>query len=197
MPSGRSPQWLKLTAQDFKGELITQANAIAADAEEFCQLVRTEVSAEIIIAKGKGTEALALLSRSNGIQTNLVNTAINDAQSHIKKAQTPGVSHARKFKEELQSAVQELSYKVGEGEARNKITQTEAAKLQDILSDCLAGCLTSVNQTLEDIGGYLDQATLGFQEARAYVNLPSPTTRELQQAKRLVSSAMRNLERAW
>jgi hypothetical protein len=187
-------------AQDFKGELIDQANAIAADAEEFRQLVRTEVSGKIILAKGKATEALALLKRRNGIQTSIINKALEDAKGYITQAQT-GVNEARVFKEvHLVEPVQSLSAKIDGGliQSPSLITQTEAQELKKILNNCLGGCLTDVNLTLVDISKYLAGATKDFEVAQGYLRVvPSPSRSDLLRAKSLVTSGVRKLESAW
>jgi len=185
-------------AQDFKGELIAQANAIAAYAEEFRQLVRTEVSGEIILAKGKATEALALLKRENGVQTSIINSALEAAKGFIDQAQT-GVNEARVFKEDyLVEPVQSLSAKIDGGWASGKITQTEAQELKKILNNCLGGCLTDVNLTLVDISKYLAGATKDFEVAQGYLRVvPSPSRSDLLRAKSLVTSGLGRLESAW
>ncbi|MCR4405213.1 MAG: hypothetical protein NUW06_08090 [Candidatus Acetothermia bacterium] len=191
-----SPQAVADISAGFKATLIDAANAISADAETFRELVRTEVSAEIIKAKGFGTEALALLSRRGTIQTSLVDTAITKAMGRINKAQS-GIGAARSFKEYyLEAAVYDLGQTI-DSKVSTKITQTEAAELGKILANCLGGCLESVNQTLVDISINLAQASSDFLGARTLVELASPTARELRKAKSLVSSAMRRLEAAW
>lgn len=186
--------------QSFKAQLIAEANAIAADAEDFRQLVRTEVSGEIIKAKGKGTEALALLKRRNGVQTSIVNAALAAAKGFIEQAQT-GVNDARVFKEiYLVGPVQSLSATVDWGQVQTPslVTQTEAQELKEILNNCLGGCLTSVNLTLVDISKYLAAATKDFEGAQAYLRVvPSPTRSNLLRAKSLVTSGLRKLETAW
>lgn len=186
--------------QSFKAQLIAEANAIAADVEDFRQLVRTEVSGEIIKAKGKGTEALALLKRSNGVQTSIVNAALAAAKGFIEQAQT-GVNDARGFKEfSLVNEVQSLSAIVDWGQVQTPslVTETEAQELKEIINNCLGGCLTSVNLTLVDISKYLAAATKDFEGVQAYLRVvPSPTRSNLLRAKSLVTSGLRKLESAW